>query len=494
MRVVAERQSIHVVRETAEASRAFLQERLSLFGRWFFTVALGYYLISNFPTDLLWHYKFDWATEYFGVPERLNLGIVAAAAIVWLATRGHRRPLGLLHALDAFGIAVPLLLLAGIASITRAPEREVDELVNVLLASVNIIVVRAIVVPSTALRTFVVSAVPYVPVVAAIAYVMYVGTTLPARSATDLALSSGLWGAVAIAGASVTSRILFHLRTEVAHARKLGPYTLEKEIGRGAMGVVYRAQHALLHRPTAIKLLAPGKSSEADLRRFEREVRLTAGLTHPNTIAVYDFGRSPEGIFYYAMELVDGISLEELVRREGPQPPARVVSILRQACGALDEAHHIGLIHRDIKPANIMLCARGGVPDTVKVLDYGLVRALAGDGAASAVDAPAGSPLYMSPEAIDRPATIDRRSDIYALGAVGYFLLTGTPVFTGSTYGAICGKHLAEAPEPPSRRLGRPIPAELEAIVLACLAKQPSGRPASAAELARRLAELPLGA
>jgi len=141
-----------------------------------------------------------------------------------------------------------------------------------------------------------------------------------------------------------------------------------------------------------------------------------------------------------------------------------------------------------------MLCARGGVPDTVKVLDYGLVRALAGDGAASAVDAPAGSPLYMSPEAIDRPATIDRRSDIYALGAVGYFLLTGTPVFTGSTYGAICGKHLAEAPEPPSRRLGRPIPAELEAIVLACLAKQPSGRPASAAELARRLAELPLGA
>ena len=307
---------------TTEGGRAFLQERLSLFGRWFFAVAAAYYLIANFPTDLFMGYPFDWVNEYFGAHERLNLGIIACAAATWLATRGRPRPGWMLAALDAFGLIVPLLLLAVIASFTA---RAVDELFTVLLASATIIVVRAILVPSSARRTLVLGTVAYLPVFLAIVHLMYTMTSLPPRSALNLALSAGLWGAVAIASATLTSRILFRLRTEVADARKLGQYTLQQEIGHGAMGIVYRASHALLRRPTAIKLMAPANNSEADLRRFEREVQATAELTHPNTVSVYDFGRTPDGVFYYAMEFIDGISLEELVRRYGPQPPSRVI-------------------------------------------------------------------------------------------------------------------------------------------------------------------------
>src|SRR5262249_51653920 len=347
------------------------------------------------------------------------------AAIVWLATRDPPRAARTLVLLDAFGTIVPLVLLAITAVVNR--DHEVDELFTVLVASANIIVVRAIAVPSTARRTLLLRRVGYLPVLGATIYVMYGATSLSQRSAVNLALSAALWGAVAVASASMTSRILFRLRTEVADARKLGQYTLQQEIGHGAMGVVYRASHALLRRETAIKLLAPARNSETDLRRFEREVQATARLTHPNTVAIYDFGRSPDGVFYYAMEYIDGLSLDQLVRVHGPQPPERVIHILRQACGALDEAHRVGLIHRDIKPANVMACVRGGVADVVKVLDFGLVKPPAGDVTQSAANVPMGTPLYMSPEAIENPAAVDGRSDLYALGATGYFLLTGTP-------------------------------------------------------------------
>jgi len=279
------------------------------------------------------------------------------------------------------------------------------------------------------------------------------------------------------------------MRRAVLASKQLGQYTLEDRIGSGGMGTVYRARHALLRRPTAVKLLDIDKVSDAAIARFEREVQLSSQLNHPNTVAIYDYGKTPEGVFFYAMEYLDGINLEDLVKRFGPLPEGRVVSILRQVCGSLAEAHGIGLIHRDIKPANILLNQRGGLPDFVKVLDFGLVKALGGEREAhlTASGSLTGTPMYLSPEAIERPDTMDARADIYAIGAVGYFLLTGSPVFRGQTVVEICMKHVREAPEPPSLRLGRQVSAKLEAVVMSCLSKDPAGRPARATELRQEL-------
>lgn len=276
-------------------------------------------------------------------------------------------------------------------------------------------------------------------------------------------------------------------------ARQLGQYQLDEKIGAGAMGVVYKGQHAMLRRATAIKLLDVGKTTPAAIERFEREVQLTCQLNHPNTIAIYDFGRTPEGVFYYAMEYLDGIDLQSLVDKYGPLPEARVLSILQQICGSLFEAHSLGLVHRDIKPANIMLNRRGAMPDLVKVLDFGLVKAMdekANQGATSSGGL-LGTPLYMSPEAIEHPERVDARSDIYAVGAVGYFLLTGEPVFNAQTLVELCRQHVTESPRPPSLRMGRPMLPELESAILACLEKSPARRPQTARDLALRLERCP---
>ena len=276
-----------------------------------------------------------------------------------------------------------------------------------------------------------------------------------------------------------------------AAIRQLGQYTLESKIGEGGMGAVYRARHAFLRRPTAVKMVNPQTVSEAALKRFEREVQLTSQLSHPNTIAVYDYGRTPDGVFYYAMEYLDGLSLEELVKCFGPLPERRVVDILQQVCGSLAEAHAIGLIHRDIKPANIMLTLRAGIPDYVTVLDFGLVKVTNVDEEARITQANTtlGTPYYMSPEAVERPDTITAAADLYAIGAVGYFLLTGTTLFSGTTVMEICMQHVRAVPEVPSQRLGRPISAGVEAVIMHCLAKTPAGRPASAQELMDQLAQ-----
>jgi eukaryotic-like serine/threonine-protein kinase len=261
-------------------------------------------------------------------------------------------------------------------------------------------------------------------------------------------------------------------------------------LGAGAMGVVYKGKHAMLRRPTAIKLLDADKVTAQSIGRFEREVQITSQLTHPNTVAIFDFGRTPEGVFYYAMEFLDGIDLQTLVERYGPQPPSRVIHILDQVCGSLYEAHSLGLVHRDIKPANIMLNRRGGQPDVVKVLDFGLVKAL-DDQRQTALTQHAsltGTPLYMSPEAIEMPNTVDARSDIYAVGAVGYFLLSGQPVFEADNVIELCQKHVATPPTPPSERSRTPIPAELENAILACLDKARAKRPQTAREVALRIA------
>ena len=304
-------------------------------------------------------------------------------------------------------------------------------------------------------------------------------------------VSSALVAALAYAGLSMR-----RLRGQVQAARRLGQYTLVEKLGEGGMGTVYRAHHALLRRPTAIKLIHHREGRELARARFEREVQLMSALTHPNTVVVYDYGHTPEGVFYYAMEYIDGVTLEELVALDGAQPPERVVHLVRQICAALSEAHAIGLVHRDIKPANVMLCNRGGIPDFVKVLDFGLAKQLSAAESDTKLSQSAtllGTPHYMAPEAILGKGPVDERVDIYAVGAVAYFLLTGSLVFTGGTVVEICTKHLSIPPQPPSERLGRPVPSELEALVLRCLEKDPAKRPASAEELGRALGELDVG-
>jgi serine/threonine protein kinase len=274
-------------------------------------------------------------------------------------------------------------------------------------------------------------------------------------------------------------------------AGQLGQYRLEEQIGAGGMGVVYRAHHALLRRDTALKLLPPDKADPDAVRRFEREVRLTCRLTHPNTIQVYDYGHTPDGIFYYAMEYLDGLTLAQLVELYGPQTDGRVVHILSHVCESLQEAHALGLIHRDIKPANIFVCDRGGVPDTVKVVDFGLVKFFGESTPHTFTTTKAehlvGTPNYIAPESLKDPNQCDARSDLYSLGAVGYFLLTGRPLFDGGSFIEVCQKHLTEEPVPPSARLGRAVCPCLEAAIMSCLRKDPAARPASAKDLAAAL-------
>ena len=303
-----------------------------------------------------------------------------------------------------------------------------------------------------------------------------------------LVLALGI-GASALGGFGLSAvRVIHRLRGQVQVSQQLGQYTLLEKLGQGGMGVVYKARHAMLRRPTAIKLL--DGHDPVRLARFEREVQLTSELTHPNTIAIHDYGRTPEGVFYYVMEFVDGITLQQLVEREGPLPPARVVHLVRQACLAIAEAHAVGLVHRDLKPANLMVCHRGA-PDFVKVMDFGLVKDL-GTGehprslqtlTQSTAATVLGTPHYLAPEAIARPGEVDGRADLYALGAVAYFLLVGEPVFVGQTVVEICGHHLHTPPRPPSERTDRPVPAQLEAIILRCLAKNPADRFPSAQAL-----------
>ena len=272
---------------------------------------------------------------------------------------------------------------------------------------------------------------------------------------------------------------------------RLGQYTVHEKIGEGGMGVVFRATHARSLRPAAIKLLAPGKGSREHVERFEREAELTSRLSHPNTVTVYELGHTASGAPFYAMEYLDGLDLEELVDRHGPQDPRRVASLLAQLAGALAEAHELGLVHRDVKPANVMLCERGGVHDVVKVLDFGLTKELGSSRLdASGDDRLVGTPLYLAPESILMPERVDARSDLYAVGALGYFLLTGAPPFVGQSVAEVCAHHLHSVPLPPSSQGVRAIPPELETLILRCLAKSPDDRPESAAALRTALLEL----
>ena len=279
---------------------------------------------------------------------------------------------------------------------------------------------------------------------------------------------------VAVFGAYIINSI----RREAFKARQLGQYVLKNKLGMGGMGEVYRAEHQLLKRPCAVKLIRPNKVNEPTvLARFEREVQATAKLTHWNSIEIYDYGRSDDGTFYYAMELLPGLSLDELVKRHGPLPADRAVHFLRQACMALRKAHAKGLIHRDIKPANIFAAERGGVYDVVKLLDFGLVReqSSAADLQLTEAGTFSGSPLYMCPEQTRSYHNLDARSDIYSFGAVAFFLVTGRPPFLGDNIYDIIAAH-ARDPVTPASELNAAVPEDLELVINRCLAKMPAHR------------------
>ena len=292
----------------------------------------------------------------------------------------------------------------------------------------------------------------------------------------------------------VPAKVLHRLGRRLKEAQELGSYQLIEKLGQGGMGEVWRAEHRLLARDAAIKLVSPeilGARDEAEaqhaLRRFEREAQATAALNSPHTIQVFDFGITQEGTFYYVMELLTGRDLETLVREFGPLPASRAVYLLRQVCHSLADAHAHGMVHRDIKPANIYVCRKGLDYDFSKVLDFGLVkirkRPNTDDSLITMSQGPTGTPAYMAPECILGDVEVDRRADVYALGCVAYFALTGSLVFEADNSLKMLMHHLHTQPTRPSERTELPIPRELDDLVMACLQKDPAMRPQNAGEL-----------
>jgi eukaryotic-like serine/threonine-protein kinase len=295
------------------------------------------------------------------------------------------------------------------------------------------------------------------------------------------------------------SRFVYNLGTDVSKAREMGSYKLIELLGRGGMGEVWRAQHRMLARPAAIKLIQPevlgctnSEGTAIVKRRFEREAQVTAMLSSPHTIDVYDFGLTEDGIFYYVMEYLHGIDLETLVQKYGPVPAERVVYFLHQICSSLDEAHRSGLVHRDIKPANIYTCRYGIEYDFVKVLDFGVVKsteASAGRTQLTLAGAAAGTPGFMAPEMALAAKDLDGRADIYGVGCVAYWLLTGKLVFEEETPIATMLAHAQKQPVPPSRRTELSVPPQLERLIMSCLEKEPQRRPSSAGAIIRMLSQ-----
>jgi eukaryotic-like serine/threonine-protein kinase len=461
-----------------EESRATFQSRLIVLSRlmfWSFVVLIvGMFLLYEAHGDIE---PDDQETIY----------VIAGAGllvqgVIW---RGFllRRKLSFeqLYAVDliyGFGTGA---VFAGAAFVAR--EYHFPTTAN-LLWTCLVIFLRTIVVPSTGRRTTIVGIATFLPMLpAAIGLSVYSKQELPEDA---LIGSVVIIGCVVILLATIGSRIIWGLRRQVESAMRLGQYTLGGQIGIGGNGEVHHAHHAMLRRPTAIKVMRPDRIAPQTLDRFEQEVQAMSKLTHPNTVAVYDYGRSPEGLFYYAMEYLEGIDLDKLVIEYGPQPGDRVIAILVQVCGALHEAHCRGMTHRDIKPANIILCERGQMPDVAKVVDFGLVKEADSpdDGRSIAC-----TPHYAAPEIMNAPDRIGPATDLYALGAVAYFLLTGRRVFDGATDYDVCIKQVQEAPAPPSKH--RPVSPPLENLILSCLAKKPDDRPASAADLAIALKAIP---
>jgi serine/threonine-protein kinase len=362
------------------------------------------------------------------------------------------------------------------------------------------VVLFTVAVPTTPRRAVVaaLASVSAVPVV--IGAMMALGVTTLRLEAAQFFFGLVFPYLLVVGMAYVGARVVYRLGTEVKRARELGSYYLEEKLGQGGMGEVWRARHRMLARPAAIKLIrrsltddGGGAVSDEAARRFEREAQVIARLRSPHTVDLFDFGVTADGVFYYVMELLDGLDADSLLRRYGPMPAERAIFLLRQVCHSLSEAESCGLVHRDIKPANIFVCRYGEEYDFVKVLDFGIVGAVR-----TTADSPViltgenqvqGTPAFMAPE-LAMGTTIDARADIYATGCLAYWLLTGEFVFAADTPMGHIVHHVHTLPSPPSARTERAVPVGLDELVLACLAKDPRDRPQTARELSRRLGQL----
>jgi len=463
---------------SSEEGREFLQERIARFAGLVLLLSAAIFLAG-------WLVALAWAPSSLehGLPvtptHLFNLSTMVVMLGMWLAARGAPLPGPVLRLIDGGGF---LLIAVGILGMSYTLPLLLRPDLIAVLSFFALLLYRAAIVPSEPGRTAWIGALSVAPV-PVLTYLVYARAVRPEWMPSPWAYAaySLFFSVLGVLLSTKISRVIYGLRQTVREARRLGPYTLVEKIGEGGMGAVYRASHALLRRPTAIKILPPERAGEMDLVRFEREVQMTSLLTSPHTVSIYDFGRTPDGLFYYAMEYLDGIDLQELVDRDGPMPAGRVVRVLRQVCEAVGEAHRVGLIHRDIKPANVLLCERGDRPDVAKVVDFGLVKDLAATSGPGVTrdNVVLGTPHYLAPEALRAPESIDARSDIYALGATAYYLLTGTPVFDG-VLAEIFAHHLGTIPTPPSARSKHGVSPSLEALILAALAKDPNDRPESA--------------
>ncbi|HJZ88720.1 MAG TPA: serine/threonine-protein kinase [Polyangia bacterium] len=427
-----------------------------------------------------------------------HLAGIVVCVLVWLVCRYSRFTVAMLGVLDAIGLVCTCAAWAGVVSLGNLWSMQ-----PAMLAVTLTVLGRAVFVPSKPARTLRLSLLGFVPT---LLVAIWWARSLPipagfprdSRFASVISIDQYLWALAAVALATIMSQVIYGLRRSVREANELGQYTLEEKLGSGGMGEVWRAHHRLLVRAAAVKLIRPEPllaghvAPEVLLRRFEREARATAGLRSPHTVQLFDFGQAEDGTLYYVMEMLVGLDLENLVSRFGPMPAERAIHILRQVCASLHEAHHNGLTHRDIKPANIFVSRVGTELDFAKVLDFGLVRLrhdrpggddvkLTAEGAAS------GTPAYMAPEIVlGQP--YDHRVDIYAVGCVAYWLLTGKLVFEGDGPIKVMLDHAQTTPPRPQTRTELPIPPELEQIVMDCLEKDRSRRPATAADLSMRLA------
>ena len=469
----------------------FVRERLALVGRTLFLVSFGFYLFLLASMVLVGGARFGAVVT--GPVAYGHLAGSWTMGLLWLlASRPDlsQRTLGMLDALS-------IVVACGFLSLMTLHDE--GQILQVLLALTVTVMIRAILVPSRPRRTLVLTALAFLPTIVVCIARHDPTTLLPGFTAAYqkqyMTLNTVLWSILGTTLATIVSRVTYGLRRQVAEANELGQYVLEEKIGGGGMGEVWRARHRLLIRPAAIKLIRPQPFGDPELllRRFEREARATAALKSPHTVQLYDFGATEDGRLYYVMELLDGLDLDTLVDQYGPLPAERVVHLMRQVCSSLQDAHANGLVHRDIKPANVVVSRAGTTFDFAKVLDFGLVKLDAprnggGDAARlSSEGATSGTPAFMAPEVVLGVDETDHRVDLYALGCVAYWLLTGKLVFEANSVVEMMFHHAHTPPARPSTRSGLSIPARLEDVVMDCLEKDPGRRPASAEAVSTRL-------
>jgi serine/threonine-protein kinase len=483
------------------AGSPFVQDRLALLGKTVFLLSFGFFAVINGMLIASGVAVLPLLMTQANVMHFLSSSVMV---VLWAVTRAGSWSLRTLGILDGAS-----LLLPGIGLAMMAAQPDEKQLMAGLFALSVTMMARAVLIPSTATRTFCLSWLASVPLLV-VSYIFHQPAALPGLAPALLkaliSVNAFLWLVIATTLSTVTSRTIYGLRQQVKEAADIGQYTLEAKIGSGGMGEVWRARHRMLIRPAAVKLVTAeqlgsmsGSDSQLRLRRFEREARATAGLKSPHTVQLYDFGITDDGTLYYVMELLDGMDLDTLVDRFGPVPAERAIHLLVQVCASLDDAHQNGLVHRDIKPANIVVSRIGADWDFVKVLDFGLVK-LENERESdeslrlTAAGHLSGTPAFIAPEVVLGAELTDHRVDIYSLGCVAYWLVTGQLVFEGPGALKVMAAHAHTPPVAPSSRSGLPIPPDLETLILECLEKDPEKRPQTAAALQSRLQAIPIAA